>query len=267
MIMSPSICLAALLLAGDSPRGGVPVSYVPLPALPPQSSKKPKAEEDPMQSMKRARQALTEFAKATTVEEMAKHVRHPETALPRMKAFYGDTKLKPIEMEFSSDWREVERGKQTLITTTVRIDFKDIYMVVEVPGKDGPALVDWESFIGWCEMPWTDFVKKGSKTAREFRLAVTASDYFNFNYADSKKYAAFRLVDKDDTETIYAYCDLTSETCKKLLASLRQARQQSGRKDEEPVETFTLKLSMNEEDTARRQALIEGIVFQGWVAP
>ena len=124
----------------------VPAGYFPLPGLPNllRKPKKQKPAEDPMKSVELAKGVLTTFFSAGTVEEMAKHVRNPERALPRMKAYYDDTKPAPIKITFAGDWREVERGKSVLLLTTLQIDFEEVPLVVEVPEKDGPAKVDWK---------------------------------------------------------------------------------------------------------------------------
>jgi hypothetical protein len=257
-------CLAMLLAADGSSRS-LAVSDIPLPGLP-KTAESQDPEANPLRNTERAREAMTAFFKTTGVEDMAKHVRHPDRALPRMKAYYGDAKPGPVEFKFSDDWREVVQEKSTLLLTTVQIEFKDVRVVVEVPEDGGPARVDWECYAGWGEMPWAEFVKKGSNTAKEFRVAVAPSDYFNFSYPDAKKHGCFRLVDKDNNETIFAYCEVGSEAFKKLSAPFKQNPQGEDQSRVTP-RTFTLKLSMKTDDVAHRQALIEDVVCEGWVAP
>jgi hypothetical protein len=260
-----SACVALLLLAG-APPAAVAVSHFPLPALP-GAKKLQKPGEDPMKNVARAKAAVQALMTAATVEEMAKHVRQPDRALPRMKAHYGEAKPGPVKFEFGDQITESEKDGVLFVLLDIKVNFAEHYLVVEVPLKDGPAKVDWESYAGWCEMPWADFVKKGSDAAKEFRVAATLSDYFNFDYSDRKKFHCFRLVDKDDTETIFAYCEAESKTAKTLLKEIREQQKRSTEENAVPTQTFTLKLSMKAADAARKQAWIEDVICTGWVTP
>jgi len=260
-----SACFALLLLAGV-PLAAVPGSHFPLPALP--GAKNPqKPGVDPMKHTERAKAAVQAFMTATTVEEMAKHVRQPDRALPRMKAHYGEAKPGPVKFEFGDHITESEKDGMLLVLIDTRVGFEEQYMVVEVPKKDGPAKVDWESWVGWCEMPWADFIKKGSDAAKEFRVAATLSDYYNFDYSDGKKFLCCRLVDKDNTETIFAYCEADSKSAQTLLKEIGEQQKRSAEENAAPTQTFTLKLSMKAADAARKQAWIEDVICTGWVTP
>jgi hypothetical protein len=224
--------------------------------------------DDPLRGVDQARKAITAFFEAGTVEEMAKHVRNPQRALPRMKAHYASHPLRPKKFEFGMDWQEAEHHGLTLILTDVTVDFDVMAMCVEVT-ESSDGLVDWESWVGWCEMPWSEFVKKGAEKPREFRVRLSRSDYYNFSFADSAKHACFRLTDTADTETVFAYCALGSKPLEQLNRQLhfeRLSGVEEGGKAELALNCI-VKLTMAAGDVPHRQAVIESFVCEGWVIP
>ncbi len=249
--------------AAPSPQG-VPVSLrslIPLPKKP-----KPKPAEDPVRGMELAKKAVTGFLSASSVEEMAKFVRNPQRALPRMMAHYAAPPPQPVTFTFGTDWKEVDRHGKTFVLSRITIAFEEVFICAEIPQK-GEAMVDWESYTGWCEMPWAEFVKKGMEKPAEFRVALIPSDYFNFSYTDKENHVCFRLVDKDNSETVFAYCAKDSEVHKKIEEALGLQFDGDEPEAREKHITCTLKLSMKAADAVHRQAVIESFAREGWVEP
>jgi hypothetical protein len=165
--MNPAFLLFLALFPGQPsiPAPGqvsAPGQYVISRLLPHSDAARPLPPEDVMRNMHLAEKAVTAFLAAETVEEMAKHVRHPERALPRMKQFYRERKITPVKAVRSENWMEHERDDRTFLLGSVPVDFVDKAVCVEVSPFSGSAMVDWESFVGWCGMPWEDFAGKGS---------------------------------------------------------------------------------------------------------
>jgi hypothetical protein len=213
----------------------------------------------------RAREAIIGFLKAKSVDEMGKFVRHPDISLPRMKAFYVQRTVVPLGRVSFHDLRVVDTGRSTLVLTWVSSGLEDQLIInSEVPAK-GPAKVDWESYAGWCEVPWSGFVKEGSEKPREFRVRLTGSDYYNWSFSDGAKYACFKVTDKADEETLYSYCEKGSDVYKELMAALPP----KGRPGREEIRhsVCTVKLSMKAGNIPHHQAVIESFVRQSWLEP
>jgi hypothetical protein len=262
--MNRAPVLTFALFAGTASLDPVPpaepvlsVSPVPLP-----KEARPKSNEDPMRGMDLAKKAVAGFLSASSVEEMAKFVRDPQRALPRMKAYYKAQPPQPVKFTMGADWSEVDRDDRTFLLGKVTVEFDEVFICTEIPFR-GDALVDWESYTGWCEMPWTEFVTRGSEKPVECRVVVSASDYFNFSYTDSEKYACFRLTDKADNETVFAYCEKGSKLHRKIEAALKHY----GPGEDRVSVPCILSLKMKAGDAVHRQAVIESLEKEGWVDP
>lgn len=59
-----------------------------------------------------------------------------------------------------------------------------------IDGADG-LKVDWESWVGWSEMPWDDFLKIKATEPKLVRVMLKWVDYYNFDFSDEKKWRVY----------------------------------------------------------------------------
>lgn len=236
-------------------------------AVSPAAAEKPEkpAPEDPLKNANQAKEVVRAFYASKSVEEMAKQVRHPEKTLSRMKSFYGQKTITPVtKLEFGDNITENDRGTSAFVSLSLTAGLEEIAAVVEVPAK-GTAKLDWESLVGWCEMPWAKFVKDGSEKPLEFRVHLSVADYYNGSFADSAKYLCFRITDKANEATVYGYCEKDSSAAKSILGLIRRNR---GPIDDttEPISCI-LKMSMKSADVTLHQAVVDSLAAEGagWV--
>jgi hypothetical protein len=229
--------------------------------------------ESPVQNVKLAQTALEKFFKARSIEEMAKEVRHPEKTLPRMKVWYTRNSLPKHEVEFTEDWREQDNWEGSgvnFIFTTIKLDGlpeRDVALETFADGR--AALLDWEDFVSWSETPWSEFLKTTSLQPAEFRVAVTLTDYYNGIYSDRQRYLSFRVSDRDNFGSCYAYCEVNSELGKALLGAVQAARQ-AGRIHEpsgDGIAQVILRLRFLPEGQKFNQASIDAVVRNSWLEP
>jgi hypothetical protein len=234
-------------------------------------------EENPTKNVELGKETLSRFFNAKTVEEMAKEVRHPEMTLPRMKSFYAQGGIPRQKAEFTIDWREQDnwaRGGVDFIFTTLRIDgSKEMAASLEIP-KDGSALkLDWESFVAWSEVPWSEFLKTTSEKSGDFRVTITPIDYYNGFYSDRTKYHAFLVKDAGNFGTCYAYCDVNSALGIRLHECVREARKSgqvitpTGAEVEQGLARVILRLHFLPEGKKFNQAAIDALVWSDWLVP
>jgi hypothetical protein len=223
-----------------------------------------KPERDPTESVNRAKEALNGFFQAASVEAMAGFVRHPDTTLPRMKAFYGQKSPVPRPKAEFTSFTEVDKDGITYAIVSVSEDFREFTVWVEVP-KKGKAKVDWESVTGWSEIPWTDFLKKGSEKPVEVRVRLEESDYYNWTFSDEKKYACYRITDREGEEAAWCYCERDSILHKALLKLFRRGKGPAD-PQERNAQTIdcTLRVMMKAGDAAHRQGSIDALKMDSW---
>jgi len=236
----------------------------------------PETEENPVQNKDWAEAAITRFFKAATVEDMAREVRHPEVTLPRMKAHYARTGVPRLKVEFTDDWSEVDNylgSGVNFILTKVTVDGVPNLPVALETFTDGRLpLLDWEHLVAWSETPWSDFLRTTSEQPAEFRVAVTLSDYYNGPYSDDKRYMCFRVSDRDNFGSCYAYCESNSNLCKLLLKTVREAYQSGdpARIDAntgEGIARVILRLRYLPEGKQFNQATIDALIWNDWLEP
>ena len=230
--------------------------------------------ESPVQEVDWARAAIQRYFKAKTVEEMAKEVRHPEKTLPRMKAWYARVGGVPfIKAEITDDWRAQDnyRGSgANFLFTTLKLDgVTGLPLAVEVFNEGLSPKLDWEHLVSWSETPWSEFLKSTSERAADFRVIVTPLEYYNGIYNDRQRYLSFRVSDRDNFGSCYAYCESESPLAKLLLKASREARA-TGRiyaENGEGMAQVILTLRFLPDGKRFNQASIDALVTSDWLEP
>jgi hypothetical protein len=192
------------------------------------------------------------FLNATSVDEMLECVRDPETVEPLMRARYPDGKVEPFGLkDFSSATVVAFRnGAASLMVQTREFDSKLVNFVNTPAG----IRIDWESFVGWSEMPWNEFVETQPTEPKKLRLLALPTPYYNFDFKDESKWRSYQLTLQDEMKVIYGYTPIGSEADQKLMAN------ESGL----PVAVI-LELKFPKNRSSKNQVLIENFVSEGWV--
>lgn len=192
------------------------------------------------------------FLEAKTIDELLPLVRHPDITGPRIRAFHPDGTLEPAGMSaFNTNFELVAAGSgYTVQVRTAEYAEKTLAMF---PTPDG-VRIDWESWVGWSEMPWADFVKTRPTEAKLFRVMLGPVDYYNFNFTDDLKWRSYRLVSPDGEHSLYAYVERDSVLDARLLP---------------PPDTkqipLTLSLKFPPDSDSPNQVLVEKWHADGWV--
>ncbi len=231
----------------------------PRPAPVPPSAE---ADSDPVQESRQAAEVVTRFLGASTIDDLAAFVRHPEVTKPRMEQWYSDAyPLKPRTVrEFRSrSFEQTIDGLPFLILSMVLDDHVSHYIAVEKT-DDGGFLVDWESFVFWSVPRWHEFLSKEPDGAHEFRVIVNIDTYFNYAYSEATEWFCYKLLDPENWAHCWGYCPIDSETGLEINRIIRRRRQMG----ESQVQAI-LKLKFDEAGKGRNQVLIEEVVKDGWI--
>lgn len=192
------------------------------------------------------------FLEARTVEEMLSMVREPERARPRMKHWHPDGTVSPPGLlEFDTLGEVVHRGNAHMTVVRTR-DFEE-RVISFFETADG-LKVDWEAWVGWSEMPWSEYKSKRPAEPKVFRVVVKPSEYYNRDFSDEVKWKSFRIESPDGLESMYGYADAASE-----LAARLKPPSDTG------VMMVVLRLRFPESATSGEQVLIDEILAEGWV--
>ncbi len=192
------------------------------------------------------------FLDAQRVDDLLPLVRDPGVAEARMRQHYAGGKLEPFGMAQFNTNRLVDRygAVSTLKVRTRNHAEQSLAFVTTAQGLK----IDWESWVGWSEMPWEEFLTTKPTTPRAFRVLLSAVDYYNFAFADDLKWQAYRLTSPDESHAIYGYAPRGS----KVNAALRPPPEATSVR-------VTLALKFPELPQSNNQVLIERLVADGWV--
>lgn len=217
-----------------------------------------------------ARNVLDKYFASTSVEEMARYVRHPELTLPRMKNFYKRTPPNEV-MERLEDPLEMRVGDLNFISLFLTLREKSPQLVsLEIPSVDTDDLrIDWESMVHWSEVSWDDFMSQEMTEAHDFRVVMQPDDYPIEPYEDKKRWVCFKLYNPGNVGKDYGFCfgyvEVNSSTAISMILPLRHA-------SEDGHVTFNaiLSLRFTPESRGRKnqvpQVMIEKFT-EGWILP
>jgi len=192
------------------------------------------------------------FLNATSVDEMLKWVSEPTKVEPLMRKWYPGGKIEPVGLSdfSSSNIVEFSDGKASLIIRTRDFESK---LLAFVNTPDGMK-IDWESFVGWSELTWEEFLETRPTEPKKFRLTAALTQYYNFDFLDENKWRSYQLTSPDGMTVIYGYAELDSEIDRKLQMDRGGV-----------AAAMILELKFPENSASKNQVIIEKFVSDGWV--
>jgi len=192
------------------------------------------------------------FLEATRVDDLLGYVRHPETAEPRMRRHYPGGVIQASglsEIVIASGLTRTGRISSVSIRTGSHEE-KPIAFEETPQG----VKIDWESWVGWSEMPWAGFMEARPTSASLFRVNLSAVDYFNFAFSDDRKWQSYRLESPDGEHALFGYVEAGSVLDSRLKPPPDVKRT-----------PMTLSLKFPENAASPNQVIIEELVAEGWV--
>lgn len=238
------------LLGGDKP-----VARTPVPAAAQAVSKTAihaAAQKSDAAFLAEAEPLTKKFLDAACIEDLVPLVRNPKLAEARMRRHYPDGKITPAGMSAFNTLSEISRYGQAISLNIRTGDFDEKAIAFfETPSG---IKIDWESWVGWSEMPWEEFLATKPTQAKLFRLNLSPINYYNIGFADDRKWKSYRLISPDEKHAIYGYAEIGSVVNASLRSSL-------GNK---PV-CMILALRFPENAASANQVIIDKRIAEGWV--
>ncbi len=194
------------------------------------------------------------FLEAPTPEEALRHVRDPEKTAPKLDGWLaGKTYIAPGFREVAGD--SVAGNDATGEFFTVKVRTGDFEMrEIVVLGREGNFKVDWESWVGWSEMPWQEFLDKRPVEGKWFRVELSRVQYYNFDFKDEAEWVSYRLESPDGSASLFGYVPFASPLDEKIRPA-----------DENGSVKLLLILKFPPDAVSDNQVIIEGISGQDWV--
>jgi hypothetical protein len=204
--------------------------------------------EDAKKLAEEAESAFSGFLEAKTIDEKVKFVRDAERVRPLMESYYANR-------DVGDSFRTVKKiesvYKNFAMSEIVMSDFSEKVIAAERVRNE--FKVDWESFVGYSEMSFSEFMEKKPTLPVLFRVKSAGADYFNYGY-EQKDYYCISLEEISTQTVIYGYVGKKSE----LAERMTQNR-------EDLFGMQVLKLKYPEDVVADNMVLIDDFVQRGWV--
>ena len=262
-ILIGGTCLLVLIVAGVLPAlfGGkspappvadsaprMPVALPDKPeALPPADTRRADAA-----FLAAAEPLARKFLEASRIEDMLPVVRNPNVAQARMRRYYPGGKIEPPGMtEINKETDIFRSGTIAIIKVRTRSHEEKPLACAETPQG---IKIDWESWVGWSEMSWEDFLASKPTTGQVFRLVLSPVDYYNFAFTSDSKWQAYQLTSPDGAHLLYGYAERGTAMNSQLRPAL-----------DIPQAALMLSLKFPENAASNNQVLIEKLVAEGWV--
>jgi hypothetical protein len=194
------------------------------------------------------------FLEAKTVEERLKVVDRPEIVAERIRRHHPDGTIESEGLGDYSHFSQIRMiGSYAIVPLRTR-DFRMRMMTFRVD-PDG-LKVDWESWVGWSDMAWDDFIEQRPQGAHAFRVNLAAVEYYNFEFADDRKWQSFRVISPDEQHALYGYVERDSPAHVALRSTL----------DEGFTRAF-IELRFAENAANSEQVEITRVVAENWLDP
>jgi len=192
------------------------------------------------------------FLEATRIEDLLPLVRDPGVAEARMRRLYPDGKINAVGMSALDKLSGVaRRGNISTVAILTRAHEEKAMSFVESPSS---IKIDWESWVGWSDMPWEEFLAKKPVEPVIFRVTLSSVDYYNFAFSDDQKWQSWFLTSPDGTHMIYGYAERGSKLSSEMAM------------DPDANETaMTLSLRFPAKATSGKQVIIDKFITSGWV--
>ncbi len=217
------------------------------------------AEIDARQTIDVIGEVVRKFYASSSTDEMLKYVRHPDRVGPSLREYYSKNPMKGSEVVWAVDMNPMTlgtRGGFWVVQAKLSSGI-DGRLVVEI-NSPTDVKVDWETSVCAQPMEWERFVKDRPAGYRgDFRVFVQIDNFYNYEFADERKYQAFKLTTLNSSEVMYGYALRDGQTFRVLEELIK-----NNRNEKVPV---MLRLYLQEGFQSKDGVLIEQIVSPRWL--
>lgn len=193
------------------------------------------------------------FLKAPSPEALGPLIRDPGRVTPLVDDYYATVPYRILGFR-SMAKRDAVRVVEDFVLLTVETRDYDRRSVAVEKTADG-FRVDWESFVGYSEMPWLDLLVSPPSEPVLVRAIAAEDTYYNYGFADEEALACFALLSPDHNIKIYGYTPRASADAHKLSSFLAEASDG----------LVTLRIRYPENPQTNNQVWIDDFIDEGWV--
>lgn len=199
---------------------------------------------------------IEKFLNSASVSERLKYVREPKRVEPFMRKFYGG---EGIEAEgFSQiDKTNVAHRGDFVIAKVLTGEFINQSIMVQRVGPEDDLIyqVDWESWVGYCELTPSEMEARRPTEPFLMRVILAEANYYNYGFSDESEWTSYQLSLLDPEYAFVAYAKKRSEVEK--ILNLRVKGQSRN--------PYLVKVRYPEDARSANQLELVEIVSGGWL--
>ncbi|MFM7181843.1 MAG: hypothetical protein ACKO2G_10325 [Verrucomicrobiales bacterium] len=209
----------------------------------------------PLETIAIIKPTIEAFLNATDLEQRIKTVREPERLRPVMEEYYQSHTDGPISFLRVDDQQEtVDYRGNLLVLPVLMRDYSKKQIAIEYTGAG--FLIDWESFVGYGEMPVERFREEIPYRPVMMRVSFgpAVPPYFNYGFTDEENLECHLLTFPDESY-VFGYTLKFSPISNRL----REFRGSA------PSCMAVLSLRYPEGAKVGDQVWIEDMIAEGWI--
>jgi hypothetical protein len=151
--------------------------------------------------------ALQRFQAADSWAEKRPLVFQPSVTEEVMRDYYEVRKGRDPELGALKAAMEFQFGTSKLVQLTLacRERFTGSAQVAFHRTVGGELRLDWKQLVAYSEVAWEDFITKRESQPKLFRVHASPDDYFNYEFADPRKFISLKLRSPDGKQVIHGY--------------------------------------------------------------
>jgi hypothetical protein len=158
--------------------------------------------------VERVEETLRSYFNAGSIDELAKWVRHPDRVRPLMESWYANNPLQPDPMVKMTEFAQLPFDDRGLLwrarVRTASGRAQEVYLEEQ---PDGSVKIGWETLVGYQPMPWDSYVRNRPTGSLDFRVTVQPDTFYSHEFADSDRWACYRLTAPKGEEVAYGYVE------------------------------------------------------------
>ena len=166
-----------------------------------------------------ARTFLVDFFEAVGWEKKAKFVRRAEVTAPMMREYYAKRPgMSAYAVEFGHTSKEKLEGLSCYVILFRKAGQQDDIPPIQAIFEKSPEglKLDWESLVGYSEMPMKEVLKKRPETPVLMRVIADPYNYYIYDFDKPDKYLCMRLYDSENEAFCFGYLLRESDDAKAL---------------------------------------------------
>ncbi|MDA7650294.1 hypothetical protein OAE62_00755 [bacterium] len=166
--------------------------------------------------------AIRNFVTAKSPAELKKYIRNSERVGPLLDRYYEKVDYE-VEGFEALDMTQMKYNGDVVTMFVQKADFLSSPIAVEriVDGEEESYLIDWESWVGYCD--YTPEQMRMEKPDKPFlmRVLVQPASYYNYEFSDDGKWRSLGLELKDSIYSFLGYVERDSEQDKRFRVMMK----------------------------------------------